>query len=432
VTSTLLGRICLRFCVVYFSLYCLLSMTIPFALLGALGKWVRSHGGPWVVSMTDAVTGWAGRTFFGVDAVLHQDSGAGDQTAVWVLVFCILVIAVVTTTVWTAIDRHASYPRLQAWFTLVLRLSLGGQMVAFGVAKLIPTQMPGPTLAQLLQPYGSFSPMSVLWLQVGSSYPYEMVLGAVEVVAGLLLFLPRTAVLGAAVSLASMAQVLLMNMTFDIPVKLLSLHLLLMSLVLLAPYLRRLVNVFVLQGACGPLTQPSLFTEDRKNRVATWIQVAIGMWVALSGGYDRWVVWQEQYSPSSPKSELYGIWDVQDFTVDGQPVPPLLTDENRWQRLVFDDPEAATYQRMDGELVPVNADFLPDGALELTAEADATGGSERPFATFAIAQSAPDRLSLRGKLHDRAVAINLERVDPNSFTLRSRGFHWVQDYPYLR
>ena len=431
-TSTPLGRTCFRFCVVYFGLYCLLSMTIPFALLGVLGKWVRSHGGPWVVSMTDAVTGWAGRTFFGVDAVLHQDSGAGDQTAVWVLVFCILVVAVVTTTVWTAIDRHASYPRLQAWFTLVLRLSLGGQMVAFGVAKLIPTQMTGPTLAQLLQPYGSFSPMSVLWLQVGSSYPYEMALGAVEVVAGLLLFVPRTAVLGAAVSLASMAQVLLMNMTFDIPVKLLSLHLLLMSLVLLAPYLRRLANVFVLQRACEPLTQPTLFTEDLKNRVAAWIQVAIGMWVALSGGYDRWVVWQEQYSPSSPKSELYGIWDVQDFTVDGQRVPPLLTDENRWQRLVFDDPEAATYQRMDGELVPVNADLLPDGALELTAVADATGGSERPFATLAIEQSAPDRLSLRGKLHDRAVVISLERVDLNSFTLRSRGFHWVQDYPYLR
>jgi len=223
-----------------------------------------------------------------------------------------------------------------------------------------------------------------------------------------------------------------MNMTFDIPVKLLSLHLLLMSLVLLAPYLRRLVNVFVLQGACEPLTQPSLFTEDRKNRAAAWIQVAIGMWVALSGGYDRWVVWQEQYSPSSPKSELYEIWDVRYFIVDGRPVPPLLTDENRWQRLVFDAPQAATYQRMDDQLVPAHADFLPERALELTAVADATGGSQRAFATLSYERPTPDRLSLRGKLHDRAVAIGLERVNPNSFTLRSRGFHWVQDYPYLR
>lgn len=421
-----------RFCVVYFGLYCMLTTYIPFELLGVLGRWIRS--GPWVVSVTDPVTGWVGRTIFGVDAVLHEDSGAGDQTAIWVLVFCILVAAVVATAMWTAVDRRTSHPRLAAWFTLFLRLCLGGQMLSFGFSKLIPIQMPGPTLTQLLQPYGNLSPMSVLWLQVGSSYPYEMALGAAEVVAGLLLFVPRTAALGAAVSLASMTQVLLMNMTFDVPEKLLSSHLLLISLFLLAPYLRRLVNVFVLQRACEPLTQPSLFTDARRNRIAAWVQMTIGIWVAFSGGFDRWVVWQDQYGAASPKSELYGIWEVRDFTLDGQPLPPLTTDENRWQRLIFDDPAAATYQQMNGELVPVRADFLSDSRLELTTLTNTTGGNDGrrpPFATLSADQPTPDRLLLHGQLRDRPVAINLERVDPNSFTLRSRGFHWVQDYAYF-
>lgn len=427
-----LSRTAFRFCVGYFGLYCVLTTYIPFELLGVLGRWIRS--GPWVVILTDPVTGWVGRTFFGLDAVLHEDSGAGDQTAIWVLVFCILVAAVVATAVWTAVDRRTSHPRLLAWFTVFLRLCLGGQMLSFGFSKLIPIQMPGPTLTQMLQPYGNFSPMSVLWLQVGSSYPYEMALGAAEVVAGLLLFVPRTAVLGAALSLASMTQVLLMNMTFDVPEKLLSSHLLLISLVLLAPYLRRLVNVFVLQRACEPLVQPALFTDDRRNRIAAWVLVALGIWVAFGGGFDRWVVWQEQYGAASPKSELYGIWDVRDFTLDGQPVPPLTTDENRWQRLVFDDPGAATYQQMNGELVAVRADFLPDGQLELTMMTATTGGEDGrrpPFATLSAEQPTADRLLLHGKLRDRPVAINLERVDPNSFTLRSRGFHWVQDYAYF-
>jgi hypothetical protein len=437
--STLAGwqrptRIAFRFCVVYFGLYCLLQPPIPFVLLGILGRWLP--GRPWtLLSLTDPVTGWVGRTFFGVDVMFHGDSGAGDQAAMWVLVFCILVVAVVAAAVWTAFDRRTSYPRLLAWFTLFLRLCLGGQMLAFGFAKLIPTQMPAPTLAQLLQPYGDLSPASVLWLQVGSSYPYEMALGAVEVVAGLLLFVSRTAVLGAALSLASMAQVFLMNMTFDIPEKLLALHLLLFCLVLLAPYLRRLADVFVLQRGSEPLRQPSLFTDDRKNRTALWVQVAIGIWVALGVSYARWGVWQDQYSPASPKSELYGIWDVRDFTLDGQPVPPLATDENRWQRLVFDDPEDATYQRMNGELVPARAVFRPNGQLELTTMTDMTGGQgggQPPFATLHAERPTPDLLLLRGKLADRPVAITLERVDLNSFTLRSRGFHWVQDYAYFR
>ncbi|MGV9796762.1 DoxX family protein [Mycobacterium sp. NPDC003449] len=421
-----------RFCVVYFGLYCTLTTYIPFELLGVVGRWIRN--GPWIVSLTDPVTGWVGRTFFGVDAVLHKDSGAGDQTAIWVLVFCILIAAVVATAVWTAVDRRTSHPRLLAWFTLFLRLCLGGQMLSFGFAKLIPTQMPGPTLAQLLQPYGSFSPMSVLWLQVGSSYPYEMALGAVEVVVGLLLFVPRTAVLGAALSLASMTQVLLMNMTFDVPEKLLSAHLLFISLVLLAPYLRPLVNLFVLQRACEALTQPALFTDDRRNRIAAWVLVAVGFWVAFGAGFDRWVVWQDQYGAASPKSELYGIWDVREFVLDGHPVPPLITDENRWQRLVFDDPGAATYQQMNGELVPLRSDFRSARQLELTRMADTTGGQggpRRPLATLTVEQPTPDRLLLHGKLRDRPVAITLERLDPNSFTLRSRGFHWVQDYAYF-
>ncbi|WP_234391012.1 DoxX family protein [Nocardia suismassiliense] len=425
-------RIAFRFCVVYFGLYCLLLAMIPFALLGPLSRSLHGFIGPWgVTSLLNPVTRWVGTTVFGVDAVLRQDSGAGDQTAVWVQVFCILVVAVAAAAVWTVLDRRSCYPRLLAWFTLFLRVCLGVQMVGFGFAKVIPTQMPAPSLAQLLQPYGDLSPASVLWLQVGSSYPYEMALGAVEVVAGLLLFVPRTAVLGAVTSLVSTAQILLLNMTFDIPEKLLAAHLLLISLVLLAPYLPRLADVLVLQRKCEPLTQPALFADDRKNRIAVWIQVALGIWIALGGGYDRWVVWQEQYGAASPKSELYGIWNVRDFIVDGQPVPPLITDERRWQRLIFDDPEQATYQRMNGELVPAHADFRPNGQLEL-ATIDGKTGPQPPFATLTSERPTPDRLLLRGRLQDQTVVITLERMDLNSFTLRSRGFHWVQDYPYFR
>ncbi|MBF6211661.1 DoxX family protein [Nocardia puris] len=420
-------RILFRFSAIYFSLFCLLVTPIPFALLGVLARWVPGHGGPWGATVTDPVTGWVGETVFGVDALLRKDSGAGDQTAIWVLVFCVLVVAVVGATAWTVFDRRTSHPRLRAWFTLVLRLCLGGQMLSFGMAKLIPNQMPGPNLAQLLQPYGSFSPMSVIWLQVGSSPAYEMTLGAVEVAAGLLLFVPRTQVLGAALSLLSTAQILLMNLTFDIPEKLLSAHLLGISLVLLAPYLRRLFDVFVRQRACEPLKPPALFTDGRKNRTAAWVQVALGVWLVVSGSIDNWRVWQEQHSAASPRSPLYGIWEVRDFTLDGQAIPPLTTDETRWQRLVFDGPEEATYQRMNGELIPARAVFHPDGRLELT-----TRDEQQPFATVFTERPTADRLIIRGHLNGRSLTITLDRVDLNTFPLRSRGFHWVQDYPYFR
>ncbi len=425
-----LTRVAFRFCVLYFGLFCLLFAQIPMALLGIVGRWGGGRVAIWQMALMNPLTGRVGRTLFGVDAVLHEDSGSGDQAAIWVLVFCILVVSAVATVLWTALDRRTAYPRLLAWFTLLLRLCLGGQMLFYGFAKLIPTQMPSPPLAQLLQPFGDLSPASVLWLQIGSSHPYEMALGAVEVVAGLLLFIPRTAVLGAVLSLASMAQVFLMNMTFDVPVKLLSLHLLLLSLILLAPYLRGLINVFVRQGTCGPLTQASLFADRRRNRIAAWVQVAIGIWVAFGGIYDGWVTWHE-YGGGSPKSELYGIWSVQWFLVDGKPVPPFTTDPNRWQKLIFDRPGMATYQHMSGGLVSVLSEFR-DGHVKLTNTLDVAAGTQPPFADLTYSQPNINTLMLSGKLYDRPVLITLARVDPDSFTVRSRGFHWVQEYPYFR
>ncbi|KUI34640.1 hypothetical protein [Mycobacterium sp. GA-2829] len=41
--------------------------------------------------------------------------------------------------------------------------------------------------------------------------------------------------------------------------------------------------------------------------------------------------------------------------------------------------------------------------------------------------SSPD-----GQIDGRPVTMSLERVDSNGFTPRSRGFNWVQEYPYFR
>jgi hypothetical protein len=96
-----------------------------------------------------------------------------------------------------------------AWFLPFIRMCLGGQLFIYGVAKAIPTQMPDPPLAALLEPFGELSPTSAPWQQVGSSHPYEILLGAAEVAAGLLIFWPRTA------TLSAMANMLVLQRSSD-------------------------------------------------------------------------------------------------------------------------------------------------------------------------------------------------------------------------
>lgn len=434
-----LTRVAFRFCFLYFGLFCLWFAQITFAFTGPVAVLLPEGSVQWQMLLTDPVTSWVGRQVFGVDAHLRPDSGSGDQAAIWIAMFCLLAVAVVGTAGWSALDRRATgYPRLAAWFAVFLRLCLAGQMLFYGVAKVIPTQMPEPPLVALLQPFGEFSPTSVLWLQVGSSPAYEALLGTVEVLAGLLLFIPRTATLGALVAALSMAQVFILNMTFDVPVKILSSHLLLISLVLLAPRARRLFDAVVRERACGPVTATPLFGSARANRWATGAQLALGVWVLAGLLLQNWQAWSS-YGGGRPKPELHGIWSVSSFSVDGRPLPPLTTDEKRWQKLVFDQIGAATFQAMDGTLHTAPAE-VDAGAhtLALTTPLPEPDGASAPkpdptpFARFTYTQPGPDRLTLTGTLQGAPVTIELDRLDPNGFPLRNRGFHWVQEYPYFR
>ncbi|WP_280357581.1 DoxX family protein [Nocardia otitidiscaviarum] len=418
-------RIAFRFSFVYFGLFCVLFPQIMLSFLGPLAQRLPDDLVIRYAQLPEPVIEWVGRAVFDAEAVVRTDSGSGDQVYFFVLVFCILVLAVAATVVWTLLDRRrAEYRRLAGWFLLFLRLCLATQMLLYGFAKAIPTQMSEPSLVTLLQPYGDFTLMSVLWSQVGASPAYEILLGAAEILGGLLLLLPRTALAGALLSLVSMAQVWVLNMTYDVPVKLLSFHLLLLSLGLLAREGRR-VTAGLLGGGAGPSTAPRPF-HGRAARIAAVAQIALAVWLCVGfaqinlEGYREW-------GGGRPTSELYGIWNVDEFTRDGIPQPPVLTDENRWRRVVFEDLQVIHYQRMDDTLVPVLG-TVDAAAGTIVMKPDPEGPT---WADFTYERPAPDRLVLTGTIDGQPVTMTLMRQDENEFALRGSGFHLVQDYPHL-
>ncbi|WP_280398582.1 DoxX family protein [Nocardia carnea] len=430
-----LTRLAFRFCFLYFGLFCLLTPPIVFELTGPLGRQLGYDAQFWHIRKLQPALDWVGREVFGTAVQLYP-TGVGDQTIFWVLLFCILVIAVAGTAVWSVLDRRRTHYRpLAGWYLLAIRILLAGQLLSFGFAKAIPTQMPEPSLTTLLTPYSDFTPMAVLWSQVGVSRPYEMLLGAAEITAAILLLMPRTAVLGAMLALIDTLQIVVLNMTFDVPEKISSTHLLFMSLLLLAPEARRLIRVLLLNRATGPSAAPYPFHTTRFRRIAALIQVALGVWMAVAAVQGGWNAWLSG-GPDRPKPALYGIWSVSDFIRDGLPVPPLTTDDTRWKTVVVDYPDSLTFQRMDGTLVTVPTDVdAPSRRIRLIegtprprpmTKAENTA---HPLGTLEFRQPAPDRAVLTGELDGHQVALTLDRIDPDSFPQRSTPFRWVQNRP---
>ncbi len=233
--------------------------------------------------------------------------------------------------------------------------------------------------------------------------------------------------LGALICLADMTHVFFLNMTYDVPVKLLSFHCILLSLLLLAPHSRRLTNMFLLNRGTQPVLPSTLFRTVRANRIALAVQAFLWLWILGNTIYSVWYGWH-QYGPGTPKSPLYGIWDVAQYSSDGQNRPPLLTDNKRWRRLMFDLPDYVSFQRMDDSIDRL--DVVVDtkkNKIMLTNPKD-----KRWKADFSFTRPSAGQFNLEGVMDGHAVQLQLRLVDHTKFLFASRGFHWVQESPLNR
>jgi uncharacterized membrane protein YphA (DoxX/SURF4 family) len=420
---SLATRIVFRFFFVYLGLYSLVTQVFG-GLFPIPNVEIPDLGSLW--PMRQIIFWTAAHVFRIRHPLVYSGSGSGDKTFDWIESFCLLVISALITAIWSYLDRkRENYVTLHKWFRLFIRFALASELILYGMDKFVPLQMPFPYLTTLVEPYGNFSRMGVLWASIGSSTSYEIFAGCAELLGGILLIFPRTTTFGTLVCMADLTQVFMLNMTYDVPVKLFSFHLILMSYFLLVPEFSRLANFFFLRRTVGPSAQPPLFRTPGANRIAFAAQVTFGIILVGMNAYGNWGGWHK-YGGGSPKSALYGIWNVEQFSIDGQIRSPLLNDYDRYRRVIFDLSNFAAFQRMDDSFTAFGASIDANAkTITLTKRAD-----KKWRATLTYVRPAQDRLILDGTLDNHIVHMQLQLFDRNKFMLVNRGFHWIQEYPF--
>jgi hypothetical protein len=418
-------RVSFRFCFVYLGLFCLTTQIATSLFSPSQGEVIPDPATIW--PMRQLIL-WTAAHVFHRTATLAGggNSASGDFLFGWVLALSLLILAAVSTVIWSLADKkRENYANLHKWFELFIRFCLAGQLLNYGFAKAIPNQMPFPSLLRLTEPFGNFSPMGVLWSSIGAAPAYEIFTGCVEVLAGLLLFIPRTTALGAWISLAAMIEVFILNMTYDVPVKLFSFHLILLSLFLVAPEFKPMFDFFLLKRRVSPSAEVPLFAAHRANRVALAGQLLFGVWLIGMNARSGWDEWYE-YGGARPVSPLYGVWEVSQELIDEQVRPPLLTDSTRPRRIIFDFPSRMAFQAMDDTFVFYGSSInINDKTLLLTSKA----GKK---ARFSFNRSRQNQLTLDGAMESHKIHMELRLVDTSKLLLVSRGFHWIQESAFNR
>lgn len=423
-TQSLTAKMAFRFCFVYFGLYCVTGR-ICYSFI------FPDPDNPGLVALWPlrAVPIWIAVHIFRLGPPAYSETGSGDKIFDYMVVVTLFFFALVATGVWFLFDGgRNSYPGLKKWFRVFIRMCLGGQLIAWGIVKVIPLQMPYPSLATLVEPFGNFSPMSVLWSSIGAAPLYELFAGCVELISGVLLIVPRTAVLGAMIAMADMIQVFALNVAFDVSEKLHSFHFFLLAVFLLVPDLGRFFNFLVFDRQSAPPNRPTLFVTKRANQIAFATQVLFAVWLIGLYFFTLLAIWHGEISGGAPKSPLYGIWNVDRLTVDEHDQPSLVDDHNGWRRIIFDHPTRAILQHLDDSFsrYRVSIDDKITG-VALTKSDDITRKAD-----FAIQRPAFDHLILDGYMEGHKVHVEMKRLDERSLPLVNRGFHWTQESPFIR
>ncbi len=138
-----------------------------------------------------------------------------------------------------------------------------------------------------------------------------------------------------------------------------------------------------------------------------------------------WTFWKSR-GGGREKPELYGIWNIDTFTVDGRQTPPLTTDGKRWRRVIVESEDLVTVQRMDDSFDNYGAAIDMDGrTISLLRMTDPVWR-----ATMSLQHPTENQLILDGEVDGHRLHMRLHRMSLDSLPLVARRFHWVQENAY--
>lgn len=413
-------KISFRFCFIFFLLFIIIENNGAFPLWIVLMKYPQE--------MLHSLIPWLAKNVYRVSyEITTFTNGSGDTTYDYLVLLTIFIVAIAGTTIWSFLDRRRpNYSTLYYWLTAAIRFYVALMLINYGMVKVIKLQFPYPDFYRLTETYGDSSPMGLAWTFLGFSKGYNVFMGVAEIAAALLLF-RRTMTVGAIITLMTTTSVMAINYFYDVPVKIVSTMLTVMTLFLLLKDAGTLIRFFF-KGEKVSLPKIQAPASEKK-----WLRISkltvklliIGLVIIM--GLGQTLFYEKQYGEKAPKPKFYGLYTVESFVFTGDTLPPLTSDSIRWKHFIVQTTGYAGVQYMDGssgyfsvklDTTKNNIDLTPTNAMPMH------------YLHYELEDSSKLRFS--GLIGGDSVFISMKRKDLKDFPLMNRGFNWINEYPYNR
>lgn len=290
------------------------------------------------------------------------------------------IVSIAGALIWGIADKNNSreYNRLYYLLRVLLRFRLAIGLIGYGVIKLFPVLIPYPTLSDLHTTYGDFLPWKIYYLSTGvASAGYEQTLGAIEILAGLLLAYKRTAVIGAGIAAALLTNIVLANYAYQLGDHIYSVYLLLTALFIIAYDTPRLYNLLVKERLAIADHFKPVFHYKHAHQVRAGLKVFFVLFILIyaSVTYAGHKKSNWPYPDTSGLPNSYGVYNVKEFKINGTVLPYSATDTTRWQDVVFEKWNVLSIRinkRLPVDLTSPEITYQPDSGR--TYESKGNGG----------------------------------------------------------
>ncbi|MDQ3291785.1 MAG: DoxX family protein [Bacteroidota bacterium] len=249
------------------------------------------------------------------------------------------LIALVGTVVWSySRYKNLDYDKLHYWLRVILRYRLAIGIIGYGLIKLFPLQMPFPSLSNLHTNYGDFYGWKIYFHTQGIAQGYEAFLGAVEIVAGFLLFFRRTTTFGAGIILGFLGNVFAANLAYNIGEQVYSAYLVSLALFLFIYDVPRLYSLLALERFTKANRFQPVLSKPVLRQVRLALKTAFVLFVAVLSFTTYANYTSAPYKlPQTPGiRNSYGFYNVREFKLNNQVIPYSTTHPERWQNVIFE------------------------------------------------------------------------------------------------
>lgn len=306
------------------------------------------------ISFWEDITIWFGESVFDWEFNRDYLYPLGDTKFEYCRLLLVTIFSVFGSIIWMFIDSKIKLNynlKLKVLIKTILRYHVAFVIIMFGITKVFMIQFGEMDLDRLETKTGDYSGMSFLWSFMSYSKLYTITVGWVEIIGGVLLLLRKTTFIGAFIVFVAMANVVLMDIGFNVTVKIFAIHLFLMTLMLLSNNIKRMIDFFILNKPTLPNTDQALFTVFKFKKVGYVIKGILLLYFIVAQVFDH-NEYVNKYLNNRYKS-ITAFHEIEIFVINGDTIPALKSSKKRWKSLSISGksyyPETLAIKKMNSK-----------------------------------------------------------------------------------